>query len=70
MKPSHISGKVSESGSNWVRKSMPDAAIRNQVNTAAPKPCQPKPKRQTQARVSIIVMNSTNGYCREIFAPQ
>ena len=44
---------------------MPDKAIRKQVSTMAPKPCQPKPNCQTQASTtSIEVRASTSGYCR------
>ena len=68
--PSHINGSVSESGSSWVRMSMPDNATRKPVSTSAPKPCQPKPKRHTQARNSSIVSSSTAGYWIEIGALQ
>ena len=49
---------------------MPDSATRKQVNSPAPKPCQPKPKRHTQATSSSIVSSSTAGYCIEIGALQ
>src|SRR5690606_24340864 len=70
IRPSHIKGNVSWSGNNCVRRSMPDSAIRKPVNTIAPKPCQPKPKRHTQATISTIVSSSTSGYCAEIGALQ
>ena len=68
--PSHINGNVSWSGSSCVRRSMPDSAIRKPVNTIAPKPCQPNPKRHTQTTISSIVSSSTSGYWIEIFVLQ
>ena len=68
--PSHSSGKVSWSGSSCVFRSMPARAIRKQLSTIAPNPCQPKPNRQTDTTTSSIVSSSTNGYCSEIGAWQ
>src|SRR5687768_9582691 len=68
--PSHISGNVRLSGSSCVRRSMPDIDIRKPVNTMAPNPCHPKPKRHTHATNSNIVSNSTSGYCGEMGALQ
>ena len=68
--PSHISGKVSWSGSRRVRRSMPESATRKLVSSIAPKPFQPKPNCHAQARNSRPVSNSTNGYWIEIGALQ
>ena len=70
MKPSHISGRVSWSGSSRVRRSMPDRATRKPLNSIAPKPFQPKPNFHTQATNSSEVSNSTSGYWNEIGALQ
>ena len=69
IRPSHIRLRVNWSGSSRVRRSMPDSATRNQVNTIAPKPCQPKPKRQAHSTVSRPTSSSTSGYWMEIFWP-
>jgi hypothetical protein len=47
---------------------MPDKATRKQLSRIAPKPCQPKPKRQTLATISSATSSSTAGYCSEIGA--
>ncbi|MNI61571.1 hypothetical protein D3C81_1708740 [compost metagenome] len=49
---------------------MPDRAIRKQVSTIAPKPCQPKPNCHTQASTITAVSASTSGYWMEIGALQ
>src|SRR5689334_20094946 len=69
-KPSHSRGKVSWSGNNWVRRSMPDSAINVHANSSPDPACQPRPNFQRIAAEHTPVSNSTRGYWTEIGALQ
>ena len=65
-RPSQSSGRVKLSGSNCVRRSIPESAIKVQVRASAPSNCGVRPKRHAHKADASAVASSTSGYWMEM----